>query len=135
MSDLYEATVSAGDLRPSGDIGVTMGHRWTDAGVTVESPFTGGHLYLLAAAGCVLNDVYREGQRMAVPISGVRVRAWGAFDDRSWQSTGVEYEVDVTSAAAHAEVERLLEVVDDVAEIPKALRAGATVVRRGRGGS
>lgn len=35
-------------------------HRWTLGGVTVEADFTGGHLFHLAAVGCVLNDLYRE---------------------------------------------------------------------------
>ena len=29
-------------------------------GVTAEADFTGGHLLHLAAAGCVLDDIYRE---------------------------------------------------------------------------
>jgi hypothetical protein len=35
-------------------------HRWIPGGVTVEADFTGAHLLHLAAAGCLLNDVYRE---------------------------------------------------------------------------
>lgn len=126
----FEVTVSAGALRPSAGGGVTMSHRWTPEGVVVESEFTGAHLYLLAAAGCVLNDVYREAERLSVPITGVRVRATGGFDPSSWSSTGVEYDVEVASEADADEIERLVQTVDEVAEIPKALRAGATVSRR-----
>ncbi|HEX5367602.1 MAG TPA: OsmC family protein [Acidimicrobiales bacterium] len=131
MSDAtYEVTASAGRLRPAPGVGVAMPHRWSADGVVVEAEFTGAHLYLLAAAGCVLNDVYREAERMRIPIDGVRVRATGGFDAGTWVSTGIEYRVDVASEAGDAEVEDLLRVVDDVAEMPRALRAGATVARR-----
>jgi uncharacterized OsmC-like protein len=129
----FEAVVSAGSLRPADfddGRGVAMPHRWTAEGVVIEADFTGAHLYLLAAAGCVLNDVYREAERLGVPVDGVRVRATGAFDTETWASTGVEYAVEVASQADADAVEQLVRAVDDVAEIPKALRAGTTVVRR-----
>jgi uncharacterized OsmC-like protein len=126
----YEVVVSAGSLRPPTGDGVVMPHRWTIDGVVVEADFTGAHLYLLAAAGCVLNDVFREAEGLGIRIDGARVRARGGFDPATWSSTGVDYEVDVQSEASDDEIERLLHVVDDVAEIPKALRAGTTVARR-----
>jgi len=42
----------------------------------------------------------------------------------------VTYEVAIDSPAGAADLERLSAAVDDVAEIPRALRAGATVTRR-----
>jgi uncharacterized OsmC-like protein len=107
-----------------------MPHRWSAEGVVVEAEFTGAHLYLLAAAGCVLNDVYREAEHSGMPVGGVRLRASGGFDPSTWSSTGIEYQVDVASRASDDDVERLVQAVDDVAEIPKALRSGTTVVRR-----
>ncbi len=91
--------------------------------------FTRGHLYQLAAAGCVLNDLCREAQAVAIMLDGVRVTASGAFDTESWQSTGIEYVVTIDSQANPEEIERLLARVDEVAEIPKALRGGTTVAR------
>lgn len=126
----FDVIVSAGDLRPAAG-GTVMPHRWTDEGVTVESEFTGAHLYHLAAAGCVLNDLYREALGLGIPLDGVRVRASGGFDTSTWRSTGVRYEVQLSSPAAPEDLERLLHCVDDVAEIPKALRAGTTVTRVG----
>jgi hypothetical protein len=58
------------------------------------------------------------------------VRATGGFDPATWSSTGVDYEVVVESEASDEEIERLVGVVDEVAEIPKALRSGTTVRRR-----
>lgn len=121
--------VASGDLRDTSGRQVGWGHRWTSEGVSVEGEFTGAHLLHLAIAGCVLNDVHREAEHLGIAIDGVRVEAWGEFDTPSWQSTGVEYQVVLSSAEPQAELDRLLSVVDDVAEIPKALRQGAEVRR------
>lgn len=128
--DRYEVVVSAGTRRPVPGVGVVMPHRWTDKGVVVEAAFTGAHLFHLAAAGCVLNDIYREAERAGIAVEGVRVRADGGFDPETWSSTGVVYEVDVVSLASETEIEALMRAVDDVAEIPKALRSGTSVRRR-----
>jgi len=122
--DRFEVVVGAGSLRPHG--GTAFAHRWTDEGVASDAPFTGAHLLHLAVAGCVLNDVYREAGTLGLTVEGVLVRAGGAFDTDTWSSTGIYYSVEIDSPD---EVTRLLEVVDEVAEIPKAVRAGA-VVRR-----
>jgi uncharacterized OsmC-like protein len=108
---------------------VQFPHRWTAEGVSVTADFTGAHLLHLAAAGCVLNDVYREAEKLDIPVEGVRVEALGGYDPDSWQSTGIEYTIHVATSAAPEELERLLEIVDTVAEIPRAIRAGAPVRR------
>src|SRR5512142_2109211 len=61
MDNRFEIAVAAGTMRSDSDRAVRFPHRWTPEGVTVEADFTGGHLLHLAVAGCVLNDVYREG--------------------------------------------------------------------------
>jgi uncharacterized OsmC-like protein len=95
----------------------------------VEGAFTGGHLLHLAAAGCVLNDLYREAAALGIELNGARVTAAGGFDTATWQSTGIGYAVQVSSDAPVGQIAHLLEVVDEVAEIPRAIRAGATVCR------
>lgn len=130
MSESIGAVVvSAGSLRLSGGDVVVMPHRWTPEGVTIQADFTGAHLYHLAAAGCVLNDVYREAERLGITIDGVRVRAVGGFDTKSWISTGIEYDVEIASSSSDENIANLTRIVDEVAEIPKALRAGTTVAR------
>ncbi len=129
MSSDFEVTASAGSLRPASHVGVEFQHRWTDDGVVVEAGFTGAHLLHLSIAGCVLNDIYREAEALGVVVAGVRVSARGDFDRDTWRSTGVEYEVEISSDSNAGDVAELLRVVDDVAEIPRALRAEATVRR------
>jgi uncharacterized OsmC-like protein len=131
MAERYPVSVGSGSLYI--DDGFALSHAWTGAGVTVEAPFTGAHVLHLAVAGCVLNDVYREAETLGVPVDGVRVTAQGGFEDGTWRSTGIEYLVAVDSTAPAHEVERLLTVVEDVAEIPKTLAAGVDVRRAGAG--
>ncbi|WP_336922829.1 OsmC family protein [Aquipuribacter sp. SD81] len=123
----FDVVAGAGSLTPP-DATVRLPHRWTDGGVGVVADFTGAHLLHLSVAGCVLNDCYREAAALGVPLAGVRVEAGGGFDEQ-WASTGVTFTVSVDSPADGADVTRLLARVDEVAEIPRALRAGAPVRR------
>ncbi len=129
MDNRFEVVVGAGTMKSVAGSAARFPHRWTPGGVTVEADFTGAHLLHLAAAGCILNDVYREAAALGVELGGVRVTAAGGFDTRTWQSTGIDYRVEVSSDAPAADLARLLAVVDEVAEIPRAIRAGATVQR------
>jgi len=99
MENRFAVTISAGTLRPASSPAVSFPHRWTPEGVTVEADFTGGHLLHLAAAGCVLNDVYREATALGIEVKGARVSAAGGFDTGTWKSTGITYSVDVSSDA------------------------------------
>jgi len=130
MVDRFEVVVGAGTLRSQDERAVHLPHRWTPEGVTVQTDFTGAHLLHLATAGCVLNDLYREAATLGIELAGVRVRAAGGFDTQTWQSTGIDYAVELDSAASNDELNRLLGIADAVAEIPRAIRAGAPVHRR-----
>jgi hypothetical protein len=83
----------------------------------------------VAIAGCVLNDLYREAGELGIELHGARVTAAGGFDPDTWASTGVTYSVDLSSDAPDDRLAHLLATVDKVAEIPRALRAGAPVDR------
>lgn len=128
--DDFTVRVAAGSRRGAVRADATFPHRWTTSGVCVEAAFTGAHLLHLSAGGCVLNDVYREAERLGIDVDGVLVSVHGDFDRETWASTGITYSVEVDSPAPAADVDRLLSAVEDVAEIPRALRAGTTVERR-----
>lgn len=125
----FGVVVSAGTFRSDNERAIRFPHRWTSEGVTVEADFTGAHLLHLAAAGCVLNDIYREADELGIRIDGVRVSAEGGFDAETWKSSGITYQVELSSPASGRSLARLLDRVDHVAEIPRAIRAGATVQR------
>jgi uncharacterized OsmC-like protein len=125
----FAVAVGAGSLRSAEAGAVGFPHRWTAEGVTVETEFTGAHLLHLAAAGCVLNDLYREAVELGIQLDGVRVTAFGDFDTQTWASTGITYSVEVDSPASEHDLAGLVIRVDEVAEIPRAIRAGAPVKR------
>lgn len=129
MEERFEVVVGAGTMMSAAGSAVRFPHRWTPGGVTVEAGFTGGHLLHLAVAGCVLNDMYREAAALGIELAGVRVTAAGGFDTATWQSAGICYAVEVNSGAPADQLAHLLQVVDQAAEIPQAVRAGATVRR------
>jgi len=123
----FGVRAGAGTLRPAD--GVAFEHVWTVDGVVAAPVTNGAQVLHLSVALCVLNDTFREAQRMGLDIRGVAVTADGEFDDE-WHSTGIEYAVTIDSPASEEEVADLIALVDDVAEIPKAIRRGASVARR-----
>jgi OsmC-like protein len=129
MNDDFPVTLTAGSLRSDEADGWVVPHVWTEQGVVVRAAPNGAGVLHVAVALCVLNDTYREGDAMGVPVAGVRVGARGVFDTESWTSTGITYAVEVDSTAGEEAVAKLLDRVDEVAEIPRALRAGTTVER------
>ena len=127
--DLFEVTVGAGSLRSTSDRVVAFPHRWTPGGVTVDGPFTGGHLLSLTVAGCVLNDTFREAERLGIALEGVQVVAVGAFD-ADWHSTGITYSIELDTMAPASDRAALIERVELVAEMPKALGQSTSVSLR-----
>lgn len=123
----FGVRATAGTLRAVE--GIILHHAWTHEGVVAGPAANGGQLLHLSVALCVLNDIYREAERLGIVVDGVAVEADGGFDDE-WRSTGIEYSVTLDSRAPAVELARLGTVVDAVAEIPRALRAGASVERR-----
>lgn len=123
--------VGAGSLGSRADSARFFDHQWTAAGVSVHAEFTGAHLLHLAAAGCILNDTYREAVALDLELRGVRVSAEGDFERNTWRSTGITYAIELDTDASEDEVAELLRRVDEVAEIPKTLRQGAEVQGRG----
>jgi hypothetical protein len=108
--------------------GVHLQHTWTDTGVVAAPVTNGAHVLHLSVALCVLNDTYREAAALALPIAGVRVEADGSFAD-DWSSTGITYRVTLDTAASAEDQTRLRDTVESLAEIPRAIRAGAPVTR------
>jgi putative redox protein len=89
--------------------------------------FNGGELLYLAIAGCVSNDLFREARADGIELERVRVTVRGDFSGDPPISTDVVYDVELAGDAPHARLEELVAKVDDIAEIPNALRRGTAV--------
>lgn len=96
------------------------------------SAINGGEFLMLALATCYCNDLYREAERLAVPIEGVEVEASAEFPGIGLAATNITYRATVSSSASSSVVAQLLRETDAVAEIHNTVRAGVPVelVRR-----
>jgi hypothetical protein len=128
MAESFRVRATAGTLRGDPADGFALPHAWTEAGVVVEGAGTGAHVLHTAVALCVLNDLFREADRRGLALAGVAVAAEGGFDG-DWSSTGIRYDVELEAELSGDDREALLAAVDEVAEIPRALRAGVPVAR------
>ncbi len=129
MDEDFPVMLTAGSFLTDGPQGWLVPHVWTERGVFVQAAPNGAGVLHVAVALCVLNDLFREGEALGVPVRGVRVAARGEFDPETWASTGISYSVEVDSTAPGDAIATLVARVDEVAEVPRALRAGMSVER------
>ncbi len=89
--------------------------------------FNGGQLLLLAIAGCVSNDLFREAGARGISLNSVRVVVEGDYAGEPAVSTPVGYRVEIAGEAPDDALEALVRDVDKIAEIPNSLRRGTPV--------
>jgi uncharacterized OsmC-like protein len=127
----YEASVETADDGSSGEPGpIVVELRSARTGQRAQfsfDEFTGGHLLHLAVAGCVYNDLFREGAKRGITPSRVRVFADGGFEGEPCSSTGIGYHVEVEGDASESELRDLISYVEAIAEVPSVIRLGAQV--------
>lgn len=93
------------------------------------SGVNGGELLMAALATCYCNDLYREAERLGVPITGCEVVATAHFNGVGLAAEAVTYSANVDSPAAADRIEFLLSETDRLAEVHNTLRAGCPVQR------
>ena len=119
-SDLaHEVTVRTGETSQS----LPIARKAAGAGSSVN----GGEFLMLALATCYCNDLYREAQRLGIPIERAEVEASAEFPGPGLAASKISYRAKVRSSASKADVQRLLRETDAVAEVHNTLRAGASV--------
>jgi organic hydroperoxide reductase OsmC/OhrA len=92
------------------------------------SAVNGGEFLMLALATCYCNDLYREAQRMGVPLTGVEVEASAEFAGIGLAARNIQYRAKVQSSAPPEQVSRLIQDTDAVAEVHNTIRAGVPVI-------
>src|SRR5262245_45759100 len=91
------------------------------------SSVNGGELLMLALATCYCNDLYREAERLRVPLDGVEVEASADFPGIGLAATRIRYRAKLSSPASAAAIAELLRETDAVAEVHNTVRAGVPV--------
>lgn len=91
------------------------------------SAVNGGEFLMLALATCYCNDVYREAERLGIPVDAVHVEASADFPGRGLAATNIRYHARITSPAAEDVIADLLRHTDTVAEVQSTLRSGVQV--------
>ncbi len=76
-------------------------------------------------------DRYRVAVSGGSLRSGEGVAVAHPWTDEEWHSTGIHYDVALDSRLTPHQIERLLSTVEEVAEVPRVLRAGPEVRRVG----
>ena len=82
---------------------------------------------MLALATCYCNDLFREAARLGITLDAVEVEASAEFPGIGLAAANIQYRAEVRSSASEAEIARLLQETDAVAEIHNTVRAGVPV--------
>ena len=93
------------------------------------SAVNGGEFLMLALATCFCNDLYREAERLQIPLDAVEVEASASFPGIGLAATDIRYRARIASGAPDAAIAELLRHTDAVAEVHNTLRAGVPVAR------
>ncbi|PYQ59769.1 MAG: osmotically inducible protein OsmC [Acidobacteria bacterium] len=91
------------------------------------SAVNGGEFLMLALATCYCNDLYREAERLQIPLESVEVEASAEFPGIGLAATNIRYRALVSSPASASEIAELLRQTDAVAEVHNTVRAGVSV--------
>lgn len=91
------------------------------------SAVNGGEFLMLALATCYCNDLYREAERLKIPLDAVEVEASATFPGVGLAATDIRYHARVTSPAPASAIAELIRQTDAVAEVHNTLRAGVPV--------
>jgi uncharacterized OsmC-like protein len=118
----HEVSVRTGSVTQSLAVGAKSAGR--------GSSVNGGEFLMLALATCYCNDLYREAERLGIPIEGAQVEATAEFPGVGLAATNIRYRAVVTSSASAEAIARLLRETDAVAEVHNTIRSGVPVELR-----
>lgn len=116
----HEAEVRTGEVGRAIDVPPKAGAR--------GSSVNGGEFLLLALATCYCNDLFREAERLGIPLDAVEVQATAEFPGIGLAARDIRYHATVDSPAPAERLEALLRETDAVAEVHNTVRAGVAVV-------
>src|SRR3954466_4104978 len=68
------------------------------------SAVNGGEFLMLALATCYCNDLYREAERLGIPLDAVDVEASARFPGMGLAATDIRYRATISSPASPEDV-------------------------------
>lgn len=89
--------------------------------------FNGGQLLYAAIAACLSNDLYREAATLGIELTRVAMSVDGDFPARGQPSTPITVALEVEGRAPEARLAELVDLVDEIAEIPNSMRSTTPV--------
>jgi organic hydroperoxide reductase OsmC/OhrA len=120
--------------------GATAALGWSNGrSVSIDRPatagglgigFNGGELLLLAVGACYCNDLFREAGKMNLKITSVELQVDANWGGDPVRATDLAFSVKVAGPASKEDIEKLIRLTDQVAEIPNSLRYGTEVTLR-----
>lgn len=111
---------------------VSTGEEWKNLiikarGVGGGSEINGGELLMAALATCFCNDLYREAAKLNIDLEKVKVTAHSTFAEPGKPGQDITYHAELKSLHSKAEIQKLIKITDEVAEIQNTIRAGVQV--------
>ena len=91
------------------------------------SSVNGGEMLLLSLATCFCNDLYREAKKRSVQIDAVEIFCSGQFGGEGEPGSDFTYRAKVDSPASPEEIQALLRITDQMAEVHNTLRKGLAI--------
>ncbi len=104
---------------------IIVSHHRVDRAELRAEFLSGGHLFHLALAGCVFNNIHRLAAERGIDISGARVIADGDFEEGA--SGGISCEIELEGDASPHDLRRLASDAYDDSSIAAVIRNGARV--------
>jgi uncharacterized OsmC-like protein len=105
---------------------ILVNHHRVDRVTLGVQTLSGGHLFHLALAGCIFNNVCRLASERSIEITEARVIVDGDFDDEG--STGVSWEIELVGVADEELLRTLASDAESVSTIGAAIRKGGVAV-------
>lgn len=91
------------------------------------SSVNGAELLLLSLATCYCNDIYREASKRNIEVTEVEVQVFGEFGAEGEPGKNFKYKPNIKSNASPQQLEELINVTDEMAEIHNTLRRGLNI--------
>jgi uncharacterized OsmC-like protein len=129
----YKASIKTENNNPAAidPRGFSIRHHMAGSAHLEMSKLTGGHVLHAAVGICIFNDTLALAKERSIQIDELRVDVDGGFaGDTYYVSTGISFDIEISSPVSRSEIDSLISAVVDDASVPRSIEQG-TAVRLG----